>query len=291
MKKLVIPYYKDGTFLTHLITLKKYYNIVLYNGFNNCVWNGGRILDEKIQITEMDIDTYNKFGISIGLTFTNSLLTKEHLNDKNGNELLKNLLISSIKYNIKNEIIINSDILYDYIITKYPESKQWFTFVYSITAHKNFPEFYKNNKISKEKIFKYYTNLFNKYDNVVIHSELIIKQWFYNYLVQNNYLKQTEIIINIIKGCNHCNKYKNHYDKISYYNLNYVANRKKFESSCMPCILEKVPKKFTEAFIPDKHKIIFIKRFNIIKFEGRSINNYNQFIKQNDIILKLKGIQ
>ena len=56
--------------------------------FAGCIWAGGRI--EKSEISgsrglEEVRDFLSSFGISSRLTFSNSLLTKEHLSDKKCN--------------------------------------------------------------------------------------------------------------------------------------------------------------------------------------------------------------
>jgi len=285
----MIPYFKDREFFEDIFELRKKFKVSVYNGFNSCIWNGGRILDENITITEKEILFLNKRKIMLSCTFTNSLISKEHLSDKNGNDLLNWMYSSSKKYNIKNEIIINSDILLKYIKEKFPDYKDHFNFNFSITAHKNYPEFYeKNKKVNREKIFDYYTNLFEKYDIVVIHSELIPKKWFIDFLIENNYIHKAEIIINIISGCNHCPKYRDHYDLISQANIDLKANKRLYEAKFMGCILPDFPKKFTDGFISEKNKDFFIEIYNNIKFEGRSFNKYKDFIKPNGLIKRLK---
>ena len=92
-----------------------------------------------------------EYGISARLTFSNSLLTREHLSDVKCNKLCELLKAASefnnnqikddkirnekIKHNkiknenVKNGIIVHSDILLDYLKNKYPE----FYFVSSTT--------------------------------------------------------------------------------------------------------------------------------------------------------------
>ena len=86
----------------------------IYGAPSDCLWGGGRVGygDDNPQ------DIYNlmkKYNISSRLTFSNSLLQKEHLSDYKCNELCK-LFLDEL-----NGIIIYSDLLLDYLKNKYPK--------------------------------------------------------------------------------------------------------------------------------------------------------------------------
>lgn len=89
----------------------------IYGAPADCIWGGGRVgfgdaEPEKVkELTE-------KYGISSRLTFSNSLLTKEHLSDKKCNEICR---IFESKDKVQNGIIIHSDLLKEYIKANYPE--------------------------------------------------------------------------------------------------------------------------------------------------------------------------
>lgn len=93
-----------------------------------------------------------EFGISARLTFSNSLLTKEHLSDKKCNELCRIFDIGRDNERSRgfgNGIIIYSDILLDYIKENYPD----FYFVSSTT--KVLTDFCKfENELNREE-FRY----------------------------------------------------------------------------------------------------------------------------------------
>ena len=61
------------------------YDITVYDGTNNCQWNGGRI-NRDISYTDKAINFYYRNNITIALTFTNPVID---LGDKVGNELLE----------------------------------------------------------------------------------------------------------------------------------------------------------------------------------------------------------
>ena len=90
-----------------------------------CDWGGGRVGfgDES---PENVAALMNEYKISSRLTFSNSLITKEHLSDKKCNFLCS---LFEKKDSVQNGVIIYSDILLDYIKQNYPD----FYFVSSTT--------------------------------------------------------------------------------------------------------------------------------------------------------------
>ncbi|MCR4821417.1 MAG: hypothetical protein K5873_00920 [Treponema sp.] len=87
----------------------------IYGCPQDCLWGGGRT-SFGTEEPEKVLSLMNKYSISPRLTFSNSLLTEEHLSDKKANQLCK-LFQKSI---IKSGIIIHSDLLLNYIKEKYP---------------------------------------------------------------------------------------------------------------------------------------------------------------------------
>ena len=61
----------------------------IYGSPEDCIWSGGRIEYSQVDPKKV-LELTQKYNISARLTFSNSLLKKEHLNDKN--------LISTFKY-------------------------------------------------------------------------------------------------------------------------------------------------------------------------------------------------
>lgn len=147
----------------------------IYGAPADCVWGGGRVGFGEHDPKEV-LKLMQEYGISARLTFSNSLLTKEHLSDKKCNELCRIFDIgrdnergksfgndkdieccidngndiSGINKRIKvkecrNGIIIYSDILLDYIKENYPD----FYFVSSTTkVLTDFGEF--ENELNRE---------------------------------------------------------------------------------------------------------------------------------------------
>ena len=95
----------------------------LYGAPADCLWGGGRVGYGKNGIEREVLDFFKDYGISLRLTFSNSMLKTEHLPDKKCNDLC------SMFCNENNGIIIHSDLLMDYIKNNFPD----FYFVSSTT--------------------------------------------------------------------------------------------------------------------------------------------------------------
>lgn len=107
----------------------------IYGAPADCIWGGGRV--GFGEANPMDVaDLMKEYAISPRLTFSNSLLRKEHLSDQRGNELCQLFLkkfstsgcyaIKDKSMPLKNEnpkvgVILHSDVLLDYLRTTYPD--------------------------------------------------------------------------------------------------------------------------------------------------------------------------
>lgn len=97
----------------------------IYGAPCDCIWGGGRIGAGEYDACKV-MDLINEYGISARLTFSNSLLRKEHLSDEKCNELCTLLNSrSSVSNKIGcgkegNGVIVHSDLLADYIKKHYP---------------------------------------------------------------------------------------------------------------------------------------------------------------------------
>ena len=119
----------------------------IYGAPADCIWGGGRTGFGEHDPKEV-LKLMQEYGISARLTFSNSLLTKEHLSDKKCNELCRIFDIGRDNERSRgfgNGIIIYSDILLDYIKENYPD----FYFVSSTTkVLTDFCEF--ENELNRE---------------------------------------------------------------------------------------------------------------------------------------------
>lgn len=91
----------------------------VYGTFPGAIWNGGRFVygvSAKRDMEQM-IQTYNRFGVPVRFTWTNSLLEEKHTYDTYCN------MIMDIANNGKNQVLVNTKVLEDYLMNKYPNFK------------------------------------------------------------------------------------------------------------------------------------------------------------------------
>ncbi len=91
----------------------------VYGTFPGAVWNGGRAvfgIMDKNNMTNI-VNTYNKLDVPVRFTWTNSALTEKHLNDTYCN------LIMDIADNGKNQVLVNKEVLEQYLRENYPNYK------------------------------------------------------------------------------------------------------------------------------------------------------------------------
>jgi len=90
-----------------------------YGSFPSCIWNGGRVYHDGITRETMDkvIEEMNKKGIAIRYTFTNPLLEEKHMSDTFSNICLE------AANNGMNEVLVNTQVIEDYVRTNYPNYK------------------------------------------------------------------------------------------------------------------------------------------------------------------------
>lgn len=86
----------------------------IYGAPAECIWGGGRVGGGDRKPEEV-LELMEEYGISARLTFSNSLLGKEHLADPRCNALCA--LFETGK---KNGVIVHSDLLLSYLTANYP---------------------------------------------------------------------------------------------------------------------------------------------------------------------------
>ena len=85
----------------------------IYGAPMDCLWGGGRAGFGEADASDV-LSLMNEYGISSRLTFSNSLLKKDHLADKRCNELCR--MFSTAR----NGVIVHSDLLSEYLRHEYP---------------------------------------------------------------------------------------------------------------------------------------------------------------------------
>lgn len=115
LNKLMIEYIRDNPdyFVDGLEIAS------VFGCFDGSTWNGGRGVSGEFdrKLTEIVIKTFDDLKIPLRFTFTNPMITEEHLSDKNCNEILK------MADNGLNQVIVMSDMLENYIRENYPNYK------------------------------------------------------------------------------------------------------------------------------------------------------------------------
>ena len=89
----------------------------IYGAPPDCIWGGGRVSLEDHDAGEV-LALLQEYGISARLTFSNSLLRKEHLSDRKCNELCA-LFAENIEP--ENGVIVHSELLLQYLKSHYPQ--------------------------------------------------------------------------------------------------------------------------------------------------------------------------
>lgn len=88
----------------------------VYGAPSDCIWGGGRVEEGYKDLCKV-LELMEKYEISARLTFSNSLIRKEHLMDKRCNALCA-VFEDSLKK--QNGVIVHSDLLLDHIKRNYP---------------------------------------------------------------------------------------------------------------------------------------------------------------------------
>lgn len=160
----------------------------VYGTFNNAIWNGGRVLNNDFSDEDIlnSLREYEMRQIPVRFTWTNTLLKPLHLQDKYCNWIMESA------NNGLNEVIINSDLLEEYIREKYPKYK-----IVSSTT-----KCLLNKDTIKEEI--------NKYPLMVLDYR---KNRDFKFLEELNKNK-IEILINPVCPIG-CRRRKQHYDSLS----------------------------------------------------------------------------
>ncbi|MBN1641775.1 MAG: hypothetical protein JXA09_11115, partial [Anaerolineae bacterium] len=172
----------------------------MYDSYPGTRWNGGRPTSKEAEYPFEEfveqVEVLNQHGIGFNFTFSNLLLEEKHLDDERGNRLLERF------HNGQNGVIAGSDILAKYI-------------------RKTFPKYRLINTLTHyHRDLDYYKGALDLYDIVVLPPALNQQFDFIKELGP----QRVEILVN--ETCHrNCPFSKEHYTKISEYNLSLGENR------------------------------------------------------------------
>lgn len=230
----------------------------VYGEFPTSVWNGGRSIGGECDddyIKEV-IKRFNNRNIPLRFTYTNPLLTKEHLSDEHCNKCLK------YANNGFNEIIIFSPILEEYIRKNYPKYK-----ITSSTCKQIEDMDILNEELEKDYnlvVLDYNWN--NRFDE----------------LEKIKHKDKCELLVN---ACciPHCKRRKAHYEHIGRSHIEYDKYKKSggregsivdsFECEQMYLNIYEITKYPTHISPEDIYEKYVPMGFNNFKIEGRSTNS------------------
>ena len=109
----------------------------VYGTFPGAIWNGGRAvfgISSKAVIKSV-LDNYNSLGVPVRFTWTNSLIEEKHLNDTYCN------LIMEMANNGKNQVLVNREVLGDYLRKTFKKVRIYQNKLCWIKYHKLFSAF------------------------------------------------------------------------------------------------------------------------------------------------------
>lgn len=248
-------------------------DFVVYDGINECRWNGGRI-NRPVFDSDVQKKAYETLGVGIALVFSNNVID---LNDAQGNELLE-------KYHRDGNAIILQDIgLLEHIRNKFPK----YECIFSITGH---PGGVLTDPLN------YYQHLESLYDVIVpkLEHNMLIEQYAKD-------VSKYELLIN--DDCLYnCPLWKKHFDKIAeqntqgikYYDPQHYEENYKIEECWLPkfdpdlgdqMAKHRLGFKFGMSLSPEQIKDRFRVGIHRLKISGREMNtedfnqNFNYLVK------------
>lgn len=212
----------------------------VYGTFPGAIWNGGRMVFGLTAKSDMEkiISTYNRLGVPVRFTWTNSLLKEEHVHDTYCN------LIMDIANNGKNQVLTNTDVLESYLREKYPD----FKYISSTTKR-----ILDMEELSRELSRDYFLVVLD-YD--LNHDEKVLK-------ALEPQADRIEILVDEICYPN-CPRRREHYADESLHQLNFD------KGSVFPC-----PNRTTKpSFAECRKRPAFISREQIGEYINRGFRNF-----------------
>lgn len=219
-------------------------------------WNGGRLIlnhyDNSFSLGEIEKEFVlaKKKGIKPLLTFSNTTITKDDLNDRKSNDVLKMVNENN------GGVIVTSELLHSYIKDLYP----------NISVHASVIK----TAYEKKRDKRYYSDLSGNYDYYVIHPDDNFNEELLECLPKAN----AEIILN--ERCFYrCKMRTLHYDSISaeqvtqssnnYQNMNFLKN-----CAAMPEEKQSYLNRRNISLTVSEVKQLHDLGYNLFKIQGRT---------------------
>lgn len=222
----------------------------IYGTFPNCIWNGGRVITGYTTYEEINeiIKYYDFNNVPMRFTFTNTLLEKKHLLDTYSN------LIMDLANNGKNEVLVNSKLLENYIREKWPNYKIISSTTKCLLSEEDFLE-----ELNKD-YYMVVLDFRKNFDNDFIST------------IEEKYKDKIEILLNAYCSTV-CGKRKAHYDYLSKCQLSFISNTEPFcndlKNDFYECLKNENTLKVEDMLNFSNHG------FKNFKIEGRTNNTYD----------------
>ena len=207
MKKMINYYcpefFRAFKLYENLLILQSKYPEIFYENINikrvfgsfpGMIWNGGSVFMGGTSLKEVE-ECRNKWeylGIPLQITITNPCLIKEDCYDRYCNKILE------IMENGKNEVLISSEILEEYIRKEFPG--------YKINS-----SIIRESKINTNKII-YDETIFSKYENIVLPKRYL-KDFEYLNKIDKKFRNKIEFLCTDPCPSN-CPKINSHYEEM-----------------------------------------------------------------------------
>ncbi len=237
-----------------------------YGNFSPCSWDGGRTFSSynpaDLESIQEVLNYYNKIlNKKIRFVFTNNILEEKHCFDHYNN------IILNLSKNFKNEIVLNSPILEEYLNKNFPE----FELISSTTKCLH------QTELAKKELNN------SKYKFTCLDYNLNHNWSFLNSLTPEEKIK-TEFLVNPI--CNPgCLQRKEHYRLNSLFSLNYGIPYK-----LKSCEIDSgsICAMFNHAHISpeDLYTTYLEQGFHYFKLEGRTWHSSDMAISCADYLIK-----
>ena len=258
-------------------------------GCYGVMWSGGRIACNAHSwnchgwTPEFTIKEYNRRGIGVTFTFSNTLLKEKHLTDPSSNYLLD--LLAKQKYD-GNAVAIVSDVLSDYIRKKYPDLKQKASICKSTI------------EMPKRRTLEYYDSLFEKYEEVYLHPDDNLNIKLLEKIAKSGKVDKYTLLIN--ERCTiNCSIRNDHYDEMSrvvidgwHGMFNFTSGGSKISPLHPQSICERLSRKELRSCTLSKSELknIYDLGFRNFKLQGRDtvwsamLYNFTAWVFEQDCI-------
>lgn len=236
----------------------------LVHGAPLCLWNSGRVLPHLICTAEQIRDAgkaYTHRNIGIDLTFSNHLLTEQHLEDETGNAILS--FFERNNPTGKNAVILASEALFTHVKENYPKLKTVSSIIKVAVEH------------GRGKA-DYYRRLAERFDKVMIHPD---DAWNFSMLEELEDKSRYEILVNeyCVRSC----KIRHlHYRSLSQSAINYFGAKdpefeKLFPNNGCSDLRQLLcdPVRGTAALAREEIKRLYDMGFRKFKVQGRGMAN------------------